>query len=141
MGRPGTGGYFMNMYEEEISHMLTFIHYQLLRGGRVEVPSLKQPGKFTKLSICEAFEKGLSMEKDITKMLEEIVSQAEQVKDYQCADYITSVFLDDQIKSINEFCQHLTKIARLSKDEHGLYQYDLHLCKTHPYESKMKLHL
>lgn len=64
---------------------------------------------------------------------------AEQVKDFQCADFITSVYLAEQMSSVNEFSNHVTNINRLCGDEHAIYHYDLTLLKTHPSPFKFKM--
>lgn len=68
ISRPGAGGYFMRMYEEEIGHMQDFIQYQLLRGGTTVINGLKAPEMKSNLTVLEAFEKGLEMEKNITEV-------------------------------------------------------------------------
>ncbi|XP_068628076.1 ferritin-2 heavy chain-like [Battus philenor] len=132
MSRPGAGGYFMKMYKEELDHMQKLIEYQLIRGGAIVISGLKAPTIDEKLTLQSAFTKGLLMEKTVTELLENIVQVAEKVNDYQCADFITSVYLAEQMESINEFSHHITNINRLSCDEHAVYQYDLQLLKTYP---------
>lgn len=69
VGRPGTGGFFMLMYEEEIGHMQDFVEYQLSRGGNVVVPSLAAPTFVNILSLFEAFSRALCMERNITQVM------------------------------------------------------------------------
>lgn len=68
ISKPGAGGYFMRMYEEEIGHMQDFIQYQLLRGGTTVIDGIKTPEIKTNLTLLEAFKKGLDMEKNITEV-------------------------------------------------------------------------
>lgn len=68
ISKPGAGGYFMRMYEEEIGHMQDFIQYQLLRGGTTVINGIKTPEIKTNLTLLEAFTKGLDMEKNITEV-------------------------------------------------------------------------
>lgn len=68
ISKPGAGGYFMRMYEEEIGHMQDFIQYQLLRGGTTVINGIKTPEIKTNLTLLEAFTKGLEMEKNITEV-------------------------------------------------------------------------
>ncbi|KAI5636699.1 ferritin-like domain-containing protein [Phthorimaea operculella] len=135
VSRPGAGGFFMKMYNEEVRHMQDFIQYQLLRGGTVCIDGLSAPKQSAGISLLQAFKTGLEMEKCVTELLLDLVSAAESVKDYQCADYVTSVFLADQMKSLNEFSHHVTRLSRLS-DENSFYLYDLELAKTYPYTYK-----
>lgn len=66
ISRPGHGGFFMLMFEEEIGHMHDFIEYQLLRGGDVTVSSLIAPALQRDLSPLKAFTTALEMEKAVT---------------------------------------------------------------------------
>lgn len=68
VSKPGAGGYFMRMYEEEIGHMQDFIQYQLLRGGTTVINGLKAPEIKRNLTVLDAFTKGLEMEKNITEV-------------------------------------------------------------------------
>lgn len=68
ISKPGAGGYFMRMYEEEIGHMQDFIQYQLLRGGTTVINGIKTSETKTNLTLLEAFTKGLEMEKNITEV-------------------------------------------------------------------------
>ncbi|XP_011553885.3 ferritin, heavy subunit [Plutella xylostella] len=136
MSRPGAGGFFMSMYDEELGHMQDFINYQLMRGGTPAITCVKEPPDNKNLTLLSAFEKGLAMEKLVTELLEDVVKVAETANDYECADFVTSVFLKEQFKSINEMAHHVTRLARL-KDEHAIYHYDLELCKSHPYTPKI----
>lgn len=65
------------------------------------------------------------------------MSTAERFKDYQCADFITSTFLKDQMISIHELSQHVTVLNRLCGDEHALWDYDQYLSKSYPYTLKL----
>lgn len=65
---------------------------------------------------------------------------AESVKDYHCADYVTSVFMAEQMRSVNEMSHHVTKLAKLCDNEHALYHYDMKLAKNFPWAYKPRAH-
>ncbi|XP_075972913.1 ferritin heavy chain B-like [Anticarsia gemmatalis] len=134
----GAGGFFMRMYQEELKHMSQFIHYQMLRGGKPLICGLEIPTEHKNLDLLEAFNHALAMEKGITEQIEEVIKVADEVKDYQCSDFLTSVFLAEQIESINEMAGHVTILTQLNKDTHALYHYDLELAKKYPYTFKTK---
>lgn len=92
IGRPGTGGYFMHMYKEEIGHMIDMIRYQLMRGGNVEVPSIKAPLIFESLTICDAFIRALSMEKYVTQVC---------LHNSDCFIYLIEIMLHNLVKMCN----------------------------------------
>lgn len=60
---PGTSGYFMQMFEEEIEHARIFIDYQNLRGGTVKLCPITTPEIDDWGNIVKAFEVALEMEK------------------------------------------------------------------------------
>lgn len=66
--RPGSGGFFMRMFEEEMGHMQDFVQYQLLRGGMPIIQGLDSPESNMKITLLEAFQKALLMEKSVTKV-------------------------------------------------------------------------
>lgn len=59
---------------------------------------------------------------------------AESEKDPQCADFITSKFLAEQMNSIDELTKHFVNLTKLSNNEHALYDFDLRLAKSYPYD-------
>lgn len=61
---------------------------------------------------------------------------AEEVNDYQYADILTSVFLAEQMQSIHEMANHVTKLTALGNNSHAMIQYDFELQKLYPYSYK-----
>ncbi|XP_047023507.1 ferritin heavy chain-like [Helicoverpa zea] len=127
----GAGAFFMKMYKEELDHMQKFINYQILRGGTPLIPGLEPPTPNKDLTLLDAFKQGLCMEKEITVLLENGVKLAEELKDFHYADFVTSQFLTDQVKSINEMATHITKLMAIGDNTHALYHYDLELERIH----------
>ncbi|CAG4964560.1 unnamed protein product [Parnassius apollo] len=127
------------MYKEELEHMQRLIEYQLIRGGAIVISGLNAPIVNENLTLYCAFKQGLDMEKSVTELLENIVNVAESVNDYQCADFITSVYLAEQMASINEFSHHITNMSRICGDEHAIYHYDQTLLKSYPHSFNFKM--
>lgn len=73
----------------------------------------------------------------ILQLLEQGMVIAEGVKDYHYADFVTSVFLAEQIKSIHEISNHVTQLTALGNNQHALYHYDWKLSKMYPYSIKI----
>ncbi|CAK1578385.1 unnamed protein product [Parnassius mnemosyne] len=139
LSRPGAGGFFMKMYKEELDHMQRLIEYQLIRGGAIIISGLNAPTVNENLTLYCAFKQSLNMEKSVTEMLENIVKVAESVNDYQCADFITSVYLAEQMASINELSHHITNMSKICGDEHAVYHYDQRLLKSYPHPFNFKM--
>ncbi|CAD0198813.1 unnamed protein product [Chrysodeixis includens] len=133
----GAGGFFLNMYKEELDHMQKLIQYQLLRGGYPNICGLKSPYKNKNVNLLNAFKQSLYMEIEITKLLEQGIEIAEGVKDYHYAEFITSAFLSEQIKSIHEISNHVTRLTSLGNNQHAQYHYDWKLAKMYPYSNKI----
>ncbi|KAL4708814.1 hypothetical protein ACJJTC_011778 [Scirpophaga incertulas] len=126
----GVGGFFMKMYEEELDHMRQFINYQLIRGG---IPHTNTSSNDHSITLLEAFNIALEMEKKVTEQLEGMVCIAESSHDSQCADFVTSKFLGHQMLSIQELAQFVTILKRLGDNKHGLHHFDIKLAKSYPY--------
>ncbi|KAI8440242.1 hypothetical protein MSG28_001621 [Choristoneura fumiferana] len=135
VSRLGAGGFFMKMYHEEFQHSEEFIHYQLSRGGVPLINGLKIQTPNIKITMIEAFKQALDLEHNVTELIQDLIGIAEKAKDYHCVDFVTSIFMTDQMDSINKISHHVTEIARLC-DEYGLWNYDQHLATTYPYNHK-----
>lgn len=73
----------------------------------------------------------------ILQLLEQGVVIAEGVKDYHYAEFVTSVFLTEQIQSIHEISSHVAQLTALGNNHHALYHYDWKLAKMYPYSVKI----
>ncbi|XP_026747181.1 ferritin-2 heavy chain-like [Trichoplusia ni] len=133
----GAGGFFFKMYKEEIDHMEKLIRYQLLRGGLPNICGVDPPSKNKNTTLLDAFKQSYKMEIEITKLLEQGVVIAEGVKDYHYAEFVTSVFLTEQIQSIHEISSHVAQLTALGNNHHALYHYDWKLAKMYPYSVKI----
>ncbi|KAG5875788.1 hypothetical protein JTB14_023536 [Gonioctena quinquepunctata] len=120
---PGCQGYFMNMYTEELTHALVLANYLLMRGGYVVLSPIDVPEDQDWKSISNAFVVALEMEKMVKERLSEVFDVAENHKDLQVMDLISTQFAEEQNKSICELSR-LTVKAKMTEDPVGEYLFD-----------------
>ncbi|XP_004927855.1 ferritin heavy chain [Bombyx mori] len=136
----GAGGFFMKMYFEELDHMQGFIKYQLIRGNIPNICGIEKPNLPDNLPLIEAFRYSLKMEEQVNQLLEEIVTEANDIKDYHCADFVTSVYLSEQIQSINEINHYIIKLSSFGDDIHAIHNFDTSLIKLFPFSNRLNLY-
>lgn len=91
----GSAGYFRAMSNEERMHAFKLIDYQNIRGGRVTMHSIDKP-KDEFNSLIMAFEHAISIERNNTDALMNLVDVAEQDRDFTTVDFIVAKFLNEQ---------------------------------------------
>ncbi|KAK9509527.1 hypothetical protein O3M35_006826 [Rhynocoris fuscipes] len=126
---PGFYKMFLNFSEEEIEHARFFLDYQILRGG-----------KFTLTDICappakewvpeSAVDIAIEMEKNVTQSILDMHECASKHNDPSVTNFLETVFIDDQYKTISELYHLKTKLKRV-QDQEGLYILDKDLEKKY----------
>lgn len=110
MALPGIASYFRASSDDERSHALQFIDYQLLRGGRVRLSPVNAPSPESLLGTAgggagaealEAFELVLQLEKLVTVKLKDLAIAAEGVGDRQLQGFVDNM-LTHQAEDINK---------------------------------------
>ena len=124
-GRPdvafkGHHDYFEKMAKEEFEHANKFMEYQNKRGGTVVLLDIKKPTQDTWASPLEAHQTGLQLEKDVYQALLELHASASKYADPHLTDYLEGEFLDEQVKSIKEYAEHIVNLKRVGA---GLGEY------------------
>lgn len=88
--------------KEEIEHSMAMIGYLQERGVRPELrPIAEVPGSFG--GVLSMFEQGLEHEKHVTELIENIVAQAIEDKDYGCESFFRG-FVTEQEEEESTFC-------------------------------------
>ncbi|RVE45978.1 hypothetical protein evm_009381 [Chilo suppressalis] len=118
------------MYREELGHMKKLINYQLIRGG---TPNINVISIDSNVTLLNAFTQALELEKNVTEQLGSLVCLAEKYYDHQCAEFVTSKFLSEQILAVNEIAHKIVHLHRVGDNKHALYNFDLQLAKCFPY--------
>lgn len=65
---PGSQGFFMNMYEEELEHAVVLANYVLMRGGHVSLKPIAVEENQNWESILKAFSTAVTMEQNIKEV-------------------------------------------------------------------------
>lgn len=120
---PNVAAFFERSSLEEREHMHALIEYQSKRGGVVNIDTRsveEEHGlqhEFGCLSSASdvrvAFAMALKMERLVYDSLLGLCRVAEEHGDAQFADYITSVFLSEQVESMDELSKYVAQIDRL----------------------------
>jgi len=112
--------FFKKMADEENEHAQKFMAYQNKRGGTIVLLDVQKPAQQSWGSALEAHEAALQLEKDIYNALLELHAYASKHNDPHLTNYLEEEFLDEQVKSIKEYGEHITNLKRVGP---GLGEY------------------
>jgi len=112
--------FFKKMAEEEREHAQKFMAYQNMRGGTIVLLDVQKPVQQSWNSPLEAHEAALQLEKDVYKALLELHSYASKHNDPHLTNYLEEEFIDEQVKSIQEYAGYITNLKRVGP---GLGEY------------------
>ena len=119
-GLAGVASWLYVQADEERLHMLKFIKYVNERGGTALLPAFKQPPVKYK-SVQEMFKDVLKHEQFISASINEVLSVANDEKDFATASWI-QWFVNEQIQEESSARIILDKLALAG--ESGLYFLD-----------------
>lgn len=124
-GKNGFAHWFKAQAQEEREHALKIFDYIFSRGGEVELTAIdKVP--LTWKSPLEAFKDALMHEKEVTDMINNLVTLSNQEKDYATASML-QWFVNEQVEE-EETAQELVDTLEMIKDNSfGLYSLDKEL--------------
>jgi len=116
--RPGVAKFFLDSAIEEREHAKKLMYYLLMRGGYVENAAIKdlEPKANTWKSMTEALRDALTLEKNVTANIKNIIKVCEGVKDnndYHAVDYLTGDFLQEQYEGMRKLSGHLSTMTRM----------------------------
>ena len=112
--------FFKKMAEEEREHANKFMEYQNKRGGTIVLLDINKPVQQSWGSPLEACQTALQLEKDVYQALLELHACASKHEDPHLADYLEEEFIEEQVKSIKEYTEYITKLRRVGP---GLGEY------------------
>lgn len=79
--------------------------------------------------VVYAMELALSLEKLVNEKLLNVHSVASKNDDVHLADFIESVFLNEQVEAIKKISEYVSQLRRLGKG-HGTWHFDQKLLET-----------
>ncbi len=120
IGLNGFENWFLTQYEEELFHAKKFFSYISTKGGRVHITGFEDMDNHYK-SLLHAFEVSLEHEQLVTSRIYELMSLAQEEKEYATTSFL-QWFIDEQVEEEENVADLITKI-KLVKDA-GLYLLD-----------------
>nr|ADK25061.1 ferritin [Sinohyriopsis cumingii] len=119
----GFAKFFKKSSEEEREHAEKFMKYQNKRGGRIVLQDIKKPDRDKWGTGLDAMEVALDLEKSVNQALLDLHKVADSHGDPQMMDFIEHEFLEEQVSSIKELCNHITNLKRVGPGL-GEYMFD-----------------
>jgi ferritin len=124
-GFHGTASFFLEQSKEENFHAMKIFHYINDRDGHALAPSIAQPNHDFD-SIRHLFERGLELEQENTKKINNLVEAAKDAKDH-ATDQFLQWYVDEQVEEEELFRTILDKLNILGDKGPGLYMLDQEL--------------
>jgi len=119
--------FFKKSSSEEQEHADKLIHYVQLRGGHVTLKDIKASNIDT-ITLLQAFEKTLELEKDVHKKILTLHDIANAEKEAHFSAFLEEEFLSEQIQAEDELLRMMSQIKRLGTGL-GEYLFDRDLNK------------
>ncbi len=119
-GYPGIAQWLYAQSNEELEHMLKFIHYINDRGGKAVIPGLDTPPSDWE-SVQALFEAVLKHEQFVTASINEIVTACIEENDHTTNNWV-QWFVTEQIEEESSVQEILDKLALVG--QHNMYMFD-----------------
>ncbi len=100
---------FFKQSDEEREHAMKFLHYVSETGGNVEIPAVIAPKTVFK-SVEEAIQLSLDWEMEVTRRINNLMTQAVTEKDYLAQDFLRW-FVTEQLEEVTTM-DNLLKIVK-----------------------------
>ncbi|KAG5333022.1 FRIH protein, partial [Acromyrmex charruanus] len=128
---PGCESFFIQMHHEEHEHALRFCNYVKMRGGKVYLSAISLPNDQDWKCPLHAFKTALQLEIDVGKKLVAVNAIAEKHGDLNASDFIITGFMEDQMKSINEFGRLTTILSGVGDQALARFLFDKNLLENY----------
>lgn len=124
-GYHGASNFFMEQSKEENFHAMKIFHFINDRDGHALAPAIDKPDSDFK-SYRHLFERGLELEKENTRLINNLVEAAQQAKDHATYQFL-QWYVDEQVEEEEMFRSILDKLNILGDTGPGLYMLDQEL--------------
>jgi ferritin len=121
----GFAHWFKLQAKEEWEHGMKFYDFINQAGGKVTLKAIKTP-KTNWKSIMEAFKDTLKHEKHITGLINKLVGQAMQAKDYATNNFL-QWFVNEQVEEEATVEEIMNKLELIGDAKSGLFMLDREL--------------
>jgi ferritin len=119
MGLKGFAKWFQMQADEEKGHAVKIAGYLVDQGARVKLTALPQP-KTDYASVVEIVQETLDHEKQITKMIHELVALANKENDFATANFL-AWFVDEQVEEVSTSQRLLDMVTLAGENKIQLY--------------------
>ncbi|XP_019361041.1 PREDICTED: ferritin heavy chain [Gavialis gangeticus] len=99
------------------------LQYQNKRGGCIVLQDSKKPEQDEWGNSLEAMQSALQLERAVNQALLDLHKLATGKNDPHLCDFLESEYLDEQVKTIKQFGDHLTNLKRLKVPQDGVGEY------------------
>lgn len=124
-GKSGFANWFKVQASEESEHAIKLFDYVLTRGGSVELkPIDKVPHSWE--SPLDAFKAALAHEKQVSKMIDNLVSLASEEKDYATINML-QWFVTEQVEEEETAQGYIDSLEMIKDNGFGIYTLDKEL--------------
>ena len=125
IGMKGFANWFMVQYQEEMEHAMRFYHYVQEQGEQVILMAIDKPE--TKWASPQAmFEKTLTHEQFVTKLIHNLVDLAAKEKDHATGIFL-QWFVTEQVEEEANANEMIDKMKLVGKQGSGLFLIDKEL--------------
>ncbi|MDD4028265.1 MAG: ferritin [Caldisericia bacterium] len=125
IGLSGFSNWMKVQAEEELFHAEKFFSHIVQRGGRIRLTAIKEPA-FEWKNPLDAFKASLEHEKHITSCIHNLVSVAEEEKDYPSKTFL-NWFVDEQVEEEDNVSKIVQELEMIENDGKGLLMIDREL--------------
>ncbi|MBP2030499.1 ferritin [Methanohalophilus levihalophilus] len=124
-GLDGFANWFMVQYQEEMTHAMRIYNYLKDQGARIELQAIEQPPVEFGTPL-DMFEKTLAHEQFVTKSINDLVTLANEEKDYATSIFL-QWFITEQIEEESNDNEIIGKLKLAGEDGNGLFMIDKEL--------------
>ena len=121
----GFANWFKLQAQEEWAHGMKFYDFINQTGGKVTLKAIKAP-KTSWKSIADVFKETLAHEKHITGLINKLVGQSMQIKDYATNNFL-QWFVNEQVEEEATVEEIINKLKMIGDAKSGLFILDREL--------------
>lgn len=125
LGLSGFEHWMRTQYNEELIHMMKFFNYLLDRGGKAEIGALGKPATEWESPIA-VLEDTYQHEQLITRSINELMSIANEIKDYAAVSFL-QWYVDEQVEEEDNTSRIYSQLKLIENDKSALFFLDKEL--------------
>jgi len=124
---PGMAHFFKESSDEEREHAQKLMKYQNSRGGRIVLQAIEAPTMQEWGTAVDGLSAALDLEKQVNQSLLELHKTAATNEDPHLTKFLEDNYLEEQVESIKQLGDMITKLKRAGPDGLGEYLFDKEL--------------